>query len=151
MAYEQKIDKAIGKFSFAGVVIIYILIMWFDRNSGYAHSTILSMNLNFLGMTESMLGITIIIGIAKNFPENRYLTYIGRNSIFYYFFSGALPAALGLVILHLFPIQWGYWGNLLIILLSLIICTILSNIINRYFSYLLDFRKLPFLNNERKA
>ena len=151
MAHEQKIDKVIGKFCFYGIVLVYIVIMWLDISALNAHSVILSMNFNFLGMTESILGIIIIIGVAKFFSENRYLTYIGKNSIFYYFFSGVLPASLGLVIQNIFGIQLGYWGNLLIIILSLVICTVLSNIINRYFSYLLDFRKLPFLNNERKA
>lgn len=147
--YEKKTDQIIGKYGFLCVCLIYVTSMWHDYHEPHALCAIMSMNINLSGMITSILGIAFCVGIAKVLPTNNLLTYIGKNSITYYFFSGAVPATIGFLFQNLTSNKY-YITTLLVAILSILISTIITMVINHYCVYLLDFRKLSFLSNEKK-
>jgi hypothetical protein len=82
---EREFNKVMNKTYFLGLAIIYLFIMWIDKDSLNAHFSILSMNVNILGFFRSILGIALLIGFTKSFNYNRILDFIGKNSMLFYF------------------------------------------------------------------
>ena len=100
----------------------------------------MSVKFNMMGMVVVLLGIGFIVGLCKVIKGVRWLEYIGKNSILFYFCSGIVPASLSTFFGKI--IVMNYWWVVVIACLSLIVTYIISLIVNRYFSFLLDFRKL---------
>jgi hypothetical protein len=147
--YEKEIDKSVGRYGFIIICLIYICVICLDFNQHNALSTIMGMKVNLFGMLVTFLGIGFIVGIAKVLPKSRWLNYIGRNSIIFYFFSGVNTAVFGTLLQRIFPNKF-YVITLAVVFVSVLLSTIITCIVNRYLPFLLDIRKLSIKLNGKK-
>ena len=97
-----------------------------------------------LFLLDMILGIQLLLVLSQLLPPTRLLNYIGRNSLYYYFFCGAAPMAVATVLRYCsFPYTGTYWrvgvAFLLVILLSTAIVAVVSPVYKKYF---FNFRKL---------
>lgn len=103
--------------------------------------TTVRVGIDLLGMIVVLVGCAWVIWLVRKLPQISFLSFIGRNSIVYYFFSGVFPASIGLVFSKLFP-EKNYLITSAVILLSLVASTIVVVLLNRYIPWMLDFRRL---------
>ena len=73
--------------------------------------------------------------------KNRLFTFIGKHSIVFYFFCGAVPVTLCALLSRFMNIQ-GATGLLAVFVISLVIAAVLSNVVFRWLPCLLDIRKV---------
>ena len=85
--------------------------------------------------------ICILIWFCRQLPQIKTLTFVGRNSICFYFMSGALPITLSAIIKRFYP-EVSPWGVFLVFSLTLIGAYIASLVIVKYLPWMLDIRKL---------
>lgn len=85
--------------------------------------------------------IPILIWFCKQLPQIKTLTFVGRNSICFYFMSGALPITLSAIV-KMFYSQVSPLGLFLIFGLTLIGAYIASLVIVKCLPWMLDIRKL---------
>lgn len=100
----------------------------------------LSGRCNVTGLITSISTIIILAEIVKHLNAVQVLIYIGKNSIIFYFFSGAIPALISTTMIKI-----GIQGiSLLLVsfLLSISCSYILTHIIVMHFSFLTDIRLL---------
>lgn len=135
---------------------------WFDRNKVvviilsaliYLSNVVLS----FFGTRVSMIGLSgkvdllgivviiaasiLVIYVAKLLLFNRLMSFIGKNSIIFYFLSGALPAFYGKVV-NLIPLPVSYLSVVIVMLFSLFTATLMSWFILKYIPWMVDLRRL---------
>lgn len=140
--YENKINSMLNTYIYTLVFLIYIFLMFYDNDTLHMKHSLLSMNFNILGFFTSIMGIIVIIGFSKILPSYQVFKYIGRNSITYYFLSGVLPASISYVLSNIFNLYFGYLGVLLVLIFSLLVASFISIVVNKYFPFLLDFKKI---------
>lgn len=139
--YESKIDGKFGRMAFCLIALLYLVCVIYNFIDPSFQYAIMSMTFNFSGLFVSVLGIIFILLICKRLPDIKILEFIGRNSIVFYFFSGAVPASVGLLFQKIFPDKL-YIITMAVALISICIGYILTYIIVNYFPWLTDFRKL---------
>ena len=139
--YEEIIDKKIGKMWGIALIAIYLFHMIYTIENDSCQYAMMSMKYNIQGLLISILGITVIVLICKQLPKLKVIEYIGRNSIVFYFFSGALPAFIGLIFQNIFP-EKTYLITLTVALLSICIGYLLTYVVVKYLPWLTDLRKL---------
>lgn len=140
--YEQKVDKRIGITGLVAVALAYIVLMGYDFEKHTALFILYSMKWNILGVITTILGIILILQITKRMPEFKIMSFIGRNSIIFYFLSGVTPAAIGILFQKIFPDEKNYLITMLVTVTSLCISYVATVVINKYFPFLIDLRKL---------
>lgn len=96
---------------------------------------------NIMGGLIIAAGITLITTVCHKIKDNRILSFIGRNSIIFYFLSGAFPAFIGMVAQKYFPEQI-YAITIFVAFLSIVLAWFAAMVINKYFPCLIDLRKL---------
>lgn len=94
-----------------------------------------------LGLFNNLIGIIFMIQLCHYLPLIKWVEYIGKNSIIFYFFVGGIPLVLGYLAKTFIPFE-GYIMTLLVTILSVVIVFPISYIINKYFSWSLDFSKI---------
>ena len=97
-----------------------------------------------LGLFNNLLGIFFMIQLCHYIPEIKWLQYIGKNSIVFYFFGGGVPLVMGYLVRTYIPFQ-GYLMTILVTILCLFIVFPINYIIKRYFAWTLDFSKITNL------
>ena len=141
--YQMKEDK-INKFilsSLGGLFLTFFYcVMLLLARVIYIPTTV-RVGIDLLGMIVVLVGCAWVIWLVRKLPQISFLSFIGRNSIVYYFFSGVFPASIGLVFSKLFP-EKNYLITSAVILLSLVASTIVVVLLNRYIPWMLDFRRL---------
>lgn len=131
------VNKVIGCL----LIGVYIVCMLYDIKYGLFLNAVMSMQFNIQGLLISFVGISVLITICKQLPKLSHLEYIGKNSIVFYFFSGAFPAFIGLIFQKIFPDKL-YIITLTVALLSICLGYLMTYIVINYFPWLTDFRKL---------
>ncbi len=104
----------------------------------------LSGRCNLIGFLTSIATILVLIEIAKRIKANKAMNFIGKNSILFYFFSGATPATFAAI-----SAKAGIGGNislLMTLILSLTSSYVITYIIVKYIPFLTDIR---LINNAR--
>ena len=96
---------------------------------------------NIKGGILILAGISLIVSLSHIIKENRILSYIGRNSLVFYFLSGVLPAFWGNVAQRFFPEKM-YTVTIVVATLSLLLAWVATVVINKYLPFLIDIRKL---------
>ncbi len=94
-----------------------------------------------VGLLVGCFIFVIFIELCKLLPTIKTLTFIGHNSISFYFMSGALPIVLSMMVRKIFPIA-NCLELLVIWLESLVIAYVATIIMNRYLPWLFDLRKI---------
>ena len=106
-----------------------------------------------VGALWSLLASILLIELCKRLPKIGALTFIGQNSLGFYFLSGALPITFGMIANKLL-----ISGSTLMMLAIWITCVLVAYvavlIINRWLPWLWDLRLLrgesPVMTNSQK-
>lgn len=98
----------------------------------------LSGRCDVIGFITSLSTTIIITKAAKCLKTNHLLTFVGKNSIIFYFLSGAIPALVSTIIMRINIT--GAYLLLTTFILSFICSYIFTYIIVKYFSFLIDIR-----------
>lgn len=141
MKYEGEIDKVL-KGCLPIVLIVYVGVLSAAWMNGIKLRMIgLGGEWNLLGLIAVTSGIILLVAICKWIRPVKGLSYIGKNSILFYFLSGVIPAMLGAIAYRLMPEPW--YGITLILTVAGVICSsIVAYIIKRYLPFMVDLRIL---------
>ena len=134
--YEGLIDKLRGWWSYLLLLLIYIAIIFNCNNTNPLISTL---GIQPLGFFTSLVGCVLIIWFCKSMPQIRQLTFIGRNSIGFYFMSGALPITISLIV-HKLMEGIHLWMMLAIWVVCVVVAYVAVIVINRLLPWLFDLR-----------
>ena len=93
-----------------------------------------------VGVLWGILASVLLIEVCRRLPENRILTFIGQNSIGFYFLSGALPMTFGIVCKKL-PVEPNVAILLVIWLAALALAYAAVTLLNRFAPWVWDLRK----------
>ena len=88
----------------------------------------------------SVFSILLVIQLCKWLPENRYLSFIGKNTLGFYLFSGSIPILLGVLAYNFLP-EWHWWMILLIWIVGLVLIYLVVKLIVRWLPWLFDLRR----------
>lgn len=137
--YEAKLSKNMKLQTGLSVVLYFILVSidyFVLHKSAYIFDLIGCVpvlgSITFIFL--SLFGIWMMVCIAKMLPVNwKWLTFIGRNSLVYYYLNTGLLLVLSII---LQKIGFGYDGNNLIavflFIVAVCILTIITKVINKY-------------------
>ncbi|MEE1297855.1 MAG: acyltransferase family protein [Muribaculaceae bacterium] len=143
--YVNNIEKyiSIKSLLISGIACIIMHIYCFNYN---IYQNIMSVDYDniLLGLFNNLLGIFFMIQLCHYIPEIKWLQYIGKNSIVFYFFGGGVPLVMGYLVRTYIPFQ-GYLMTILVPILCLVIVFPINYIIKRYFAWTLDFSKITNL------
>lgn len=143
--YYDKIKKIISYKLLIISFIISLIMHCFTFNNGIFQNISLVRYDNIpLGLFNNIIGIFFMLQLCHYIPEIKWLQYIGKNSMLFYFLGGGVPLLLGYIVKSYIPLQ-GYIMTICIIILSMAIVFPISYIINKYFSWTLDFSKITKL------
>lgn len=142
--YEHAIKKVLNKYVISILVIIFIIsIVFFSEHFKYVTSLCM---MNVLGVLITILSTVLLIELCKSIPEFKVLSFIGQNTMGYYFLSGAVPSIVAMIVLQFIPnLHW--YMLLLIWVVNLIIATFFVMIMNKWFPWLFDLRLLKKKKN----
>lgn len=142
--YELAIKKVLNKYVISILVIVFIIsIVFFSEHFKYVTSLC---EMNVLGILITILSTVLLIELCKSIPEFKVLSFIGQNTMGYYFLSGAVPSIVAMIVLKFIPnLHW--WMLLLIWVGNLILATGFVMIMNKYFPWLFDLRLLKKQKN----
>ncbi len=136
---ETWFDRVINKYTILLLIALYLYIAYLCP---VAPRFMVSMgDMDVFGYFFGFLGSVILIWFCKQLPQIKTLTFVGRNSICFYFMSGALPITLSAIVKMFYP-QASPLGLFLIFGLTLIGAYIASLVIVKYLPWMLDIRKL---------
>lgn len=96
---------------------------------------------NLLGITGTIFAILLMIPITNRIKENHLLQFIGKNSIVFYFLSGAVPITVATITNYLFE-EKTYSIYACITIASLAVSYATTYIITRYMPFIFDLRTL---------
>lgn len=136
--YEKQIDYLMKWWFVIPLLSIYVLLILFCDNTNPLISTLQIQPLGFLTSTIACL---LLVWFCKTLPEIKPLTFIGQNSIGFYFMSGALPITF-CMIAHKVVIGSPVWMMLTVWVACLVVAYIAVTIINRWLPWLWDMREL---------
>lgn len=125
------------------VAFCFCSIYFFDYlYSGYMVSMLL---IHPIGVLWGVLASVLLIEFCRHLPENHILTFIGQNSIGFYFLSGALPMTFGIIYKKL-PFEPNVGVHLSIWIMTLSIAYFVVAGINRFAPWIWDMRRLKNRN-----
>lgn len=91
-----------------------------------------------LGIVSNLLGIFFMLQLSHALPIVKWIQYIGKNSLLFYFFGGGVPLVVGQLAMRFIPFD-GYLMTAIVTMLCLALLFPISYVINRYLPWLLDF------------
>lgn len=107
----------------------------------YTAPLISTLTIQPLGFVTSATACLLLVWLCKKQPEAKTLTFIGQNSLGFYFLSGALPIIFGMVA-NTFLVSGSTFVMLAILIVCVIIAYVAVLIINRWLPWLWDLRQL---------
>ena len=138
--YEDKIDSFFNgwrKFYLIALLIIYLFVTL--RYGEYVNCIITNGTINLLGLLMMAISTCLLIFICKRFPENKFITYVGRHSIGFYFFCGAIPNILAIVLFKL-GLSPSVFTTLICSAITILIAYPIVFLVNRFVPFLFDIR-----------
>lgn len=137
--YESQIRKLLKKWVLIilTVAFVVVVILWHDKMQFVTSQN----QINLLGYFVTLWATVLLIELCRALPEIKPLSFIGQNTMGYYFLSGAVPNVLAVLALKFIPgLHW--WVLLLLWVLNLLVATVFVKIMNRWLPWLFDFRLL---------
>ena len=137
--YEKKIDKLMKWWFVLPLSLVYVAMSVLMK--GYNDPLISTLKIQPLGVVTSAVACLLLVWLCKILPEIKPLTFIGQNSIGFYFLSGALPLTFSIIA------HKAVSGNYACLMLTiwaacLVVAYIAVAVINRWFPWLWDLRKV---------
>ena len=137
--YENIFDRIVNKYTILPLLALYIYLGYFSPTTP---RFMVSMgDMDALGYLYGFIGSVLLFWFCKRLPEWKPVTFIGRNSICFYFMSGALPITLSLIAKRIHS-ELTIYMLLFVFAFTLFISYIVSMVIVRYMPWLLDIRKI---------
>ena len=137
--YEKQIDKLMSWWLVLPLLVVYVVMI--VRLKDFSNPLISTLTIQPLGFVTSAIACILVVWFCKKLPELKPLTFIGQNSLGFYFMSGALPITFGLLANKLFTdssvwVMLSIWGG------CLALAYIAVDLINRWLPWLWDLRKI---------
>ena len=136
--YESIVDKLMCWWLVLPVLSLYIVLVVFPVR--YNNPLISTLGIQPLGFITSGIACLLLVWFSKLLPDIKFFSYIGKNSLGFYFMSGAIPIILSIVAHKL--VETKVYVELLIWVLSILISYFTVFIINKWLPWLLDIRSL---------
>ncbi len=139
--YEGRLRH--GKWVAAVCAVVYMALMalMFAGKADLVCMGI-SAHINALGAVAVAASIVTVIAVARTLPRMGWLERIGRNSILFYFFCGAVPASLAALFMRVCPGLTPLALSTTVTLVSLLTAYALMLLILRHLPCLTDLRLL---------
>lgn len=144
---EEKFDKCNTRINRTILIAVYLVIVFFPSILNIELSGIFSFCYNYI---ISLLGIAAVISLCKVLPNNKYVSFVGQNTLTYFALHGKVYSLLQTLFRKFFGEAYAAilsnaaTSSLFAIILTLLMSVILiipAYIINRYLPFLLG-RKL---------
>lgn len=137
--YETIITKWLRWYIILPLIASYTYIVgWHYDIVGCVISTF---RLNCLGIIASVVICLLLPKMMTYIKNIRAITYLGQNTIGFYFMSGALPIVLSMVVHKIMPGSSAL-GFAIVFAGSMSTGYVAVYLINRFMPWLLDFRKI---------
>lgn len=134
--YEEYLMKYINFFSGLLFLILYIIILvFFDAYVNIGQAVC---NQYILGLVNSILGTLAVISLFYRMPKTQIYTFIGQNTLPFYFVSGGCPLVVTSLAKKYIEIQTPLI-NIVFALSSLLLAVFITLIIKNNFKFMLDF------------
>lgn len=138
--YETWIDKYL--FNWVSFVVLFVVMEIFlyclDAKDCLLIGTL---NIKPIGIIPGLISVLLLIKLCKIIPENNVLTFIGQNSLGFFFLCSGVPLLLS-VMFHKYIDGAPIYGPFLVCMLGLVISYLVVYLLNRWFPWVFDLRKL---------
>lgn len=137
--FEKEINLFLHKGGIIAIAIISIYAYFYLYSNDNISFLGLSGRCTMLGFIGAISTTLLLIFMIRRCSSHTITNFIGRNSIVFYFLSGAVPNIVAIVLKKIFD------GNILLLgtlIVSFATSYLAANIINKYFPYLMDIRLL---------
>ncbi|MBP3408624.1 MAG: acyltransferase [Bacteroidaceae bacterium] len=139
--YEESVYKLISKpFMVLLITVAYAVIIYYSLIYPTYYFSLSGRN-NMLGIIGMVISILLLISITTRIKESRLLHYIGKNSIVFYFLSGAVPTAVSVITNSLIE-EKSYIIYTCVTIVSLAVSCGITYIITHYMPFILDLRNI---------
>lgn len=136
--YEQYIEKVRFWVIIIGLLLYVYVFTFYSDNV----NTLISLNLlNYPGIVFSLVGCVVLVELCKLLPRNTFITFIGTNTLLFYFVSGAVPLTVNLFFKRLMPGTTPF-GLVVYLFVIFGLASGITYFIQRFFYPLLDLRVL---------
>lgn len=138
--YENKISDCLNKHKLLlpFMLALYGILIW---NKDFTHCNTINADINILGVFATCSASLVIIYIFKLCKQSDVITFIGRNSICFYFLSGAIPNIVAIISKKIIA----YPNSIVVLILAIISFVgawIAVKLLIRFTPFLFDLRKL---------
>lgn len=140
MKYESRINT-LSWYLLPVAAVVYIAAMVMLLNGAEYPMMGLGGQCNIKGGLLILAGVSLIVAVCHKVKGNLIMSFIGRNSIVFYFLSGVFPAFVGMVARRCVP-DCNYAVTIAVAALSLTLSWLAAVIIERYLPFIIDIRKL---------
>lgn len=137
--YEKLIDNLMKWWFVLPLFVAYVTMVLLLKD--YSDPLISTLNIKPLGFVTSAIASLLLVWLCKKLPVAHTLTFIGQNSIGFYFMSGALPITCSIAAHKMIPENHA-WLLFVIWMLCLLIAYAAVAFINRYLPWLWDLRRI---------
>lgn len=142
--YESKINSLMKWWVIILLLIFYLYLVIGLKD--YSHPGINTLSIQPLGIITSTISCLLLVWLCKSIKGYRVLSFIGQNSLGFYFLSGAFPIIFSKVAHVLIPGTYGLFVPIIWIV-CLIMAYFVVLFINRWLPWLWDIRRLNNANN----
>lgn len=137
--YEKEIRKVLNKWVLVILTIAFVVVVVLFHDKMEFITSLCKINI--LGYFVTIWATILLIEFCRCIPKIDALSFIGQNTMGYYFLSGGVPNVIAiLAIKTISGLHW--WVLLLIWLLSLVVATVIIKIVNRWAPWFFDLRLL---------
>lgn len=141
--YEKYIDSLLKWWIIVPLIVLLIIIV--NGFLGNSDPIISIRTIQPLGFVSGTISCLLVVWLCKRLPDIYLLSFVGKNSLGYYFMSGALPIVCGIAFRKVLDIKVN-WIFLICFLISLMFAGVIVLFINRYMPWLWDMRKIKRKN-----
>lgn len=140
----EKIDKMMRWWVVVSLLMIYVVLVLEFKE--YSDPLICTLTIQPMGIVTSVIACLLIVWLSKNIKEIKFLTFIGINSLGFYFLSGALPNIFS-ILFRMFPILSMPNTLLLVFIISVLSAYPIVLVLSNYFPWLFDLRLIKKKRN----
>ena len=137
--YEKQIDRLMRWWFALPLLAVYVAMVIGLKD--YNDPLISTLSIQPVGFVTSAIACLLLVWLCKCLPEWKPLTFIGQNSLGFYFLSGALPISSSMLA-HKAMEGSPVWMLFVLWVVCLVTAYVVVVIINRWLPWLWDLRKL---------
>ena len=143
--YEAWIDKyVLNWWSFAVLFILMEVLIWYIGDEDCMLVSMLT--ITPLGIIPALISVLLLIKLCKIMPYNMIISFIGKNSIGFFFLCSGVPL-LSSVVFHKFVPGEPVWGLFLTFFVSMGFSYGVVQVLIRWFPWVFDLRRKKISHN----